>query len=86
VTTTQIDPVKVLADVLQAAEVHTQGVHDRAYREHVVSLVTAAIRAHTTQGAELRTALGLEVTETNRMGKHLRAAMDAFTTSERKPE
>jgi len=38
-----------------------------------------AIRANTEHGAELRTALGVEVTQTTRMGKNLRAAMDAFT-------
>ena len=85
-TTNDIDPVQVLTEVLLAADVHTEAGDDRVFCEQVAGTVVAAIRAHTDQGAELRAALGLELSETTRVGKHLRAAMDAFTTSERKPE
>jgi len=80
------DPVKVLADALLAADLHTQARDDRAYCEQVVSLVIAGIRAHTDQGAAIRAALGMELSETTRVGKNLRAAMDAFTRHETKPE
>jgi hypothetical protein len=71
------DPVTVLAEALLAADFHTQAKDDRVYCEQVVSMVIAEIRAHSDQGAALRAALGLELTETTRMGKNLRAAMDA---------
>jgi hypothetical protein len=80
------DPVKALAEVLLAADVHAEAEDDRVFCEHVARLVLAAIRAHTGQGADLRASMGLELSETTRMGKHLRAAMDAFTTSERQPQ
>jgi len=84
-TTHETDPVKVLTEVLLTADVHAEAQDDRVFCEHVAGLVIATIRAHTSQGADLRSALGLELSETTRMGKHLRAAMDAFTTTERQP-
>jgi hypothetical protein len=72
-----IDPVTVLAEALLAADFHTKAKDDRAYCEQVVSMVIAEIRAHTDQGAAIRAALGMELSETTRMGKNLRAAMDA---------
>jgi hypothetical protein len=81
-----IDPVTVLAEALLAADFHTQAKDDRAYCEQIVSMVIAEIRAHNDQGAAIRAALGLELSETTRVGKNLRAAMDAFTTPEHKPE
>jgi hypothetical protein len=77
-TTIGADPVKVLADALLAADFPTQAKHDRAYCEQVVSLVVAGIRAHTDQGAAIRAALGMELSETTRVGKNIRAAMDAY--------
>ncbi|HXR68842.1 MAG TPA: hypothetical protein VN712_09435 [Dermatophilaceae bacterium] len=85
-TTKGADPVKVLADALLAADLHTQARDDRAYCEQVVSLVIAGIRAHTDQGAAIRASLGMELSETTRVGKNIRAAMDAFTRHENKPE
>ena len=83
-TTKGADPVKVLADELLAAGFHTQARDDRAYCEQVVSLVIAGIRAHTDQGAAIRASLGMELSETTRVGKNVRAAMDAFTRHEHK--
>ena len=80
-----IDPVTVLAEALLAADFHTQAKDDRVYCEQVVSMVIAEIRAHTDQGAAIRASLGMELSETTRMGKNLRAAMDAFTTHEHQP-
>ena len=85
-TTNETDPVKVLTEVLLAADVHTEAEDDRVFCEQVSGMVVAAIRAHTDQGAELRAALGVELSETTRVGKHLRAAMDAFTKTENKAE
>ena len=81
-----IDPVTVLAEALLASDFRTQPMDDRVYCEQVVSMVIAEIRAHSEQGAAIRAALGMELTETTRVGKNLRAAMDAFTTNERKPD
>ena len=75
------DPVQVVADALLAADFHTQGRDDRAYCEQAVSLVIAEIRAHNDQGAAIRAALGIELSETTRVGKNVRAAMDAFRQS-----
>ncbi len=75
--TNVIDPVAALAEALLAADFHTQAKDDRVYCEQVVSMVIAEIRAHSDQGAALRAALGLELSETTRVGKNLRAAMDA---------
>jgi hypothetical protein len=77
-TKKHVDPVKALAEVLLAADVHREAEDDRVYCEQVSGMVVGAIRAQTTQGAELRASLGLELTETTRVGKHLRAAMDAY--------
>ena len=72
------DPVKVVAEALLAADFHTLARDDRAYCEQAVSLVIAQIRAHNEQGAAIRAALGMELSETTRVGKNVRAAMDAF--------
>jgi hypothetical protein len=84
-TTKAIDPVKVLAGVLLAADVHTAAEEDRVFCEQAFSVVPAGIRAHTEQGAELRGGLGLVLSELTRAGKNIRAAMDAFAECERKP-
>jgi hypothetical protein len=83
---TGIDPVTVLAEALLAADFRTQPMDDRVYCEQVVSMVIAEIRAQSEEGAAIRAAMGMELTETTRVGKNVRAAMDAFTTNERKPE
>ena len=80
-TETPTDPLQILAKVLMGAtETHAE-LHDelREHQNEVAASVMTAIRANTEHGAELRTALGVEVTQTTRMGKNLRAAMDAFS-------
>ena len=48
-------------------------------RRKIAGALIATIRANTTSGAELRTAMGVEVTGTTLMGKNLKAALDAYT-------
>jgi hypothetical protein len=80
-TQNEADPAQVLAGALIAAtEAHgglQSGLTDHAH--DVAETLIAAIRANTTPGAQLRAALGVEVTGTTRMGKNLKAAMDAYT-------
>lgn len=75
------DPVQVLANVLiDATEKH--GTLQAELTHHVNEVADTVINAildKTERGAELRAALGVEVTKTTRMGKNLRAAMDAYT-------
>ena len=75
------DPVQVLAKVLiDATDKHgalqTELTH---HANEVADSVLNAILDKNERGAELRAALGVEVTRTTRMGKNLRAAMDAYT-------
>lgn len=88
-TANRTDPVKMLTELLLAANVHaapvrTEGDDDRVFCAQVSNKLVTAIRAQNDQGTGLRAALGVELSETSRMGKHLRAAMDAFTTADRK--
>jgi hypothetical protein len=80
-TQDKADPNQVLAAaMISASEAHgglQVGLTDHA--EEVAGTLIAAIRANTTPGARLREALGVEVTGTTRMGKNLKAAMDAYT-------
>jgi hypothetical protein len=80
-TQNQTDPAQVLgAALISASQAHgglTDGLADHA--TEVARTLIAAIRANTTPGAQLREALGVEVTGTTRMGKNLKAAMDAYT-------
>jgi hypothetical protein len=80
-TETPPDPVQVLAEVLMDATKTYPELHGRLkeHQSEVADAVMTAIRANTEPGAELRTALGVEVTHTTRVGKNLRAAMDAFS-------
>ena len=74
------DPMQVLAGLmLDATETHGE-LHDalKGHVQQVADTVLTAILAKDERGAELRAALGLEVTKTTRMGKNLRAAMDAY--------
>jgi hypothetical protein len=75
------DPVQVLAKVLTDATEAHPALHDelKHHVNEVSDTVMNAILAKTEQGAALRAALGVEVTQTTRMGKNLRAAMDAYT-------
>lgn len=83
-TENSADQVQELAKVMMnATETHGE-LHD-ALKDHVdevADTVITAIRARSAQGAELRTALGVEVSETTRMGKNVRAAMDAYAAPE----
>lgn len=80
-TNSPADPAQVLAAaMITAAEPHgglRDGLNDHA--QEVAETLIAAIRANTTPGAELRAALGVDVTPTTRMGKNIKAAMDAYT-------
>lgn len=80
-TSTTTPPAQVLAEALiTATEPHgglNAGLQDHA--EDVAETLIAAIRADTTPGHELRAALGVEVTGQTRMGKNIKAAMDAYT-------
>jgi hypothetical protein len=75
------DPAQVLAEaMITAAEPHGglhEGLNDHAHE--VAAALIVAIRANTTPGSRLRTALGVEVSGTTRMGKNIQAAMDAYT-------
>jgi hypothetical protein len=80
-TQNETDPAQILAQAMtDAAEAHgglQAGLADHA--PEIARTLIAAIRANTTPGAQLRAALGVEVTGTTRMGKNLKAAMDAYT-------
>ena len=82
-TQNEADPARVLAAaMISASEPH--GGLQASLTDHAHELagtLIAAIRANTTPGAKLREALGVEVTGTTRMGKNLKAAMDAYTRS-----
>lgn len=70
----------VAAAMITAAEPHgglSAGLNEHA--QEVAETLITAIRANTTPGAELRAALGVDVTNTTRMGKNIKAAMDAYT-------
>ena len=75
------DPAQgVAAAMIRASEAHGglhAGLADHA--PEVARALIAAIHANTTPGAKLRRALGVDVTGTTRMGKNLKAAMDAYT-------
>jgi hypothetical protein len=74
------DHVQVLARAMMDATENHGVLHDELM-EHVhevADTVITAILANTEQGAKLRAALGVKVSETTRMGKNLRAAMDAY--------
>jgi hypothetical protein len=82
-TMTQISTpaAQVLAEaMIKATEPHG-GLNDglRDHAEDVAETLIDAIRANTTPGSELRAALGVEVTGKTRMGKNIKAAMDAYT-------
>jgi hypothetical protein len=77
------NPVQVLARVLMdATEAHGE-LHAKLmdHVNEVADTVMSAIRGNTEQGAALRAELGVEVTTTTRTGKHVRAAMDAYTST-----
>ena len=80
-TSNNADPAQVLAAaMIDATEAHgglPDGLADNA--PEVAKALIDAIRANTKSGAELRTALGVELTGPTRMGKNLKAAMDAYT-------
>jgi hypothetical protein len=74
-------PAHVLAAAMITATEPHGGLQDglKDHAEEVAETLIAAIRANTTPGANLRAALGVEVTGTTRMGKNIKAAMDAYT-------
>ncbi len=80
-TENKVDPAQVLAGAMIDATTPHGGLHDGlADHTHAVAeSLIAAIRANTKPGAELRAALGVELSRTTRMGKNIKAAMDAYT-------
>jgi hypothetical protein len=74
-------PAQVVAAAIVAATEPFGGLQDglNDHAEAVAETLIAAIRANTTPGSQLRAALGVEVTGTTRMGKNIKAAMDAYT-------
>lgn len=73
---------QVLAEAMSEATA-SQGVPAdglNANAQDVAQSLIDAIRANTERGAELRAALGVELSVPTRMGKNLKAAMDAYTT------
>jgi hypothetical protein len=80
-TESPTDPAQILATaIIDAAEAHgglDDGLKDHAHE--VAGALIDAIRAKTDPGAELRAALGVELSRSTRMGKNIQAAMDAYT-------
>ena len=80
-TETPADPAQILAAaIIEATEAHG-GLHDglKDHAPEVAGSLIAAIRAKTDPGAQLRAALGVELSRSTRMGKNIQAAMDAYT-------
>lgn len=75
------DPALVLAGAMVDAAAPHGGLPDglKDHAPEVAGALSAAIRANSKGGAELRAALGVELTGPTRMGKNLKAAMDAYT-------
>jgi hypothetical protein len=73
---------QVLAEAMSDATESHGGLPDgpKANAQDVAQSLIDAIRANTERGAELRAALGVELSVPTRMGKNLKAAMDAYTT------
>jgi hypothetical protein len=80
-TQNEADPAHVLAGAMITASEPLGGLQEglNDHAQEVAGNLIAAIRANTTPGAQLRAALGVEVTGRTRMGKNLKAAMDAYT-------
>jgi len=74
-------PAQVVAAAMIAATEPHGGLHEglNDHAQEVAETLIDAIRANSTPGAELRAALGVDVTGTTRMGKNIKAAMDAYT-------
>ena len=79
-TENKVDPAQVLAGaMIDATTPHGGCMTDSRTTHAVAESLIAAIRANTKPGAELRAALGVELSRTTRMGKNIKAAMDAYT-------
>jgi hypothetical protein len=76
------NPAETVAAALMDATGARGGLHDelRAHAQEVAQTLIADIHANTARGVKLRAALGVVPSEPTRMGKNLRAAMDAYTT------
>jgi hypothetical protein len=72
---------QVLAEAINDATHSHGGPRDgvKDNDQEVAQSLIDAIRANTERGAELRAALGVELSVPTRMGKNLKAAMDAYT-------
>jgi len=80
-TESPADPAQILAAAIIAATEAHGGLQDglKDHAPEAAGTLIAAIRAKTDPGAELRAALGVELTRSTRMGKNIQAAMDAYT-------
>ena len=76
------NPAEIVAAAMMNATKSHGGLHDelRAHAQEVAQTLIADIHAKSAKGVELRAALGVVLSEPTRMGKNLRAAMDAYTT------
>ena len=76
------NPAEIVAAAMMDATKPHGGLHDElgAHAQEVAQTLIADIHANTAKGVELRAALGVVLSEPTRMGKNLRAAMDAYTT------
>lgn len=81
-TQTPGNSAQILARVMMDATKPHRELHDalNKHSQEVAQTLITDIRANNAQGVELREALGVELSEPTRMGKNLRAAMDAYTT------
>lgn len=77
------DPVEILANVILNATKSYDALNSELapHVHEVADSIMSAIRGRSDEGAELRDALGLELTKTTRTGKNLSAAMNAYTES-----
>jgi hypothetical protein len=75
------DPAFIVATAMMNATKPHGGLHNelKAHAQDVAQTLIADIHANSAKGRELRAALGVVLSEPTRMGKNLRAAMDAYT-------
>jgi hypothetical protein len=75
------NPAEIVAGAMMNATEPHRGLQDelRTHAQEVAQTLITDIHANTAQGVELRAALGVVLSEPTRMGKNLRAAMDAYT-------
>ena len=65
----------IISDLLEQFNV----IKTQNARDAMASYIVVSILAQTTEGAKLRTNLGVEVTRGTKMGKNIKSAMEAYT-------